>query len=65
MKTENVGKKEAGSTTLIKVIFEVNLRLYSNRPRKKVLFVLRDFSPKEFNAENIKLKLNKIINEIW
>ncbi len=65
MKTENVGKEDAGNIPLIKLIFEVNLRLFSNRPRKKVLFVLRDFSPKEFNADDIKYKLTEIINEIW
>jgi len=65
MKTENVGKKEAGSTTLIKIIFEVNLRLYSNQPRKKVLFVLRDFSPEDDNADSFIRNFTNDISEIW
>jgi hypothetical protein len=54
METKNVGRGEAGSYNLLKIIFEVNLKLFSENPKKKVLFVLRDFTPREFNGEKIK-----------
>jgi hypothetical protein len=49
---------------LLTVIFEVNLKLFSNQSRKKVLFVLRDFSPKD-NFEKIKQRILNDISEIY
>jgi hypothetical protein len=42
----------------------VNLKLFCNQSRKKVLFVLRDFPPKG-NFEKIKLCILNDISEIW
>jgi hypothetical protein len=53
MWTKEVGRADAGNYTLLKLIFEVNLKLFSKQSRKKVLFVLRDFSSQEDNGESI------------
>jgi hypothetical protein len=42
----------------------VNLKLFSNQSRKKVLFVLRDFPPKG-NFEKIKQRILNDISEIY
>ena len=65
MKTNEVGRAEAGNYTLLKLIFEVNLKLFSEKSRKKVLFVLRDFSSEEDNAQSIENTLKNNINQIW
>ena len=49
---------------MLSTIFEVNLKLFCNQSRKKVLFVLRDFPPKG-NFEKIKLCILNDISEIW
>ena len=53
MWTKDVGRADAGNYTLLKLIFEVNLKLFSKNSRKKVLFVLRDFSAQEDDGENV------------
>ena len=53
MWTKDVGRADAGNYTLLKIIFEVNLKLFSNNSRKKVLIVLRDFSAEEDDGERI------------
>jgi len=65
MWTKDVGRADAGNYTLLELIFEVNLKLYSEKPKKKVLFVLRDFSPEDDNADRIIIYLTNEISEIW
>ncbi len=50
---------------MLRVIFEVNLRLFGKKPKKKVLFVLRDFSERLNNGERIKQRITNDISEIW
>jgi len=50
---------------LLRVIFEVNLRLFGEKPKKKVLFVLRDFSERLNNGDRIKQRIASDISEIW
>ncbi len=50
---------------MLRVLFEVNLRLFGEKPKKKVLFVLRDFSERLNNGEKIKQSITKNISEIW
>ena len=65
MWTKDVGRADAGNYTLLKIIFEVNLKLLRKKSRKKVLFVLRDFSAQEDNGERIEQNLSNEINQIW
>ena len=50
---------------MLRVIFEVNLRLFGKKPKKKVLFVLRDFNERLNNGERIKQRITNDISEIW
>jgi GTPase Era involved in 16S rRNA processing len=52
--THEIGRYKAASVGLLKTIFEVNMKLFSDQPRQKILFVLRDF-----NDENDKLIILK------
>ena len=65
MWTNDVGRAEAGNYNLLKLIFEVNLKLYSKQSKKKVLFVLRDFSSELDNGQSIENTLKNNINQIW
>jgi len=65
MWTKDVGRAEAGSYNLLTIIFEVNLKLFSKNPKKKVLFVLRDFSAEEHDGEKIKQDLSEDVKNIW
>ena len=65
MWTNDLGRADAGNYTLLKIIFELNLKLFSNNSRKKVLFVLRDFSPLEDYGERITQRIIKDISAIW
>ena len=49
---------------MLKVIFEANLRLFGKKSKKKVLFVLRDFTTRD-NGESITQRISKRISEIW
>jgi hypothetical protein len=65
MWTKDVGRADAGNYTLLELIFEVYLKLYSEKPKKKVLFVLRDFSPEDDIADRIIRNFTNDISEIW
>lgn len=54
MWTTDIGRFSASNYGLLKVIFEVNLKLFDQKSSKKLLFVLRDFSEKENNFDMIK-----------
>lgn len=64
--TTDVGRYAASNYGLLKVIFEVNLKLFAqNQSQKKLLFVLRDFNPHENNQESIIALLEGNVNKIW
>ena len=44
MWTSEIGRYKAASVGLLKTIFEVNLKLFNERGKKKILFLLRDFN---------------------
>jgi len=48
-----VGKYTGSNYGLLKVIFEVNLKLFGQQSAKKLLFVLRDFNNKGDNFHRI------------
>ena len=63
MWTSDIGRYGASNYGLLKVIFEVNLKLFEQHSSKKLVFVLRDFDGKA--PENIKNLIGKDINNIW
>jgi hypothetical protein len=65
MWTSDVGRYGASNYGLLKVIFEVNLKLFGQSSSKKLLFVLRDFNEGSDNFEGITHEINKDVMVIW
>ena len=65
MWTTDIGRYGASNYGLLKVIFEVNLKLFGQSSAKKLLFVLRDFDDRGNNFERIKSIIDTDINNIW
>lgn len=65
MWTNDVGRYAASNYGLLKVIFEVNLKLFDQRSEKTLLFILRDFDDRGNNAERIRIILENDIRRIW
>mmetsp|Transcript_9627 Transcript_9627/g.9414 ORF Transcript_9627/g.9414 Transcript_9627/m.9414 type:complete len:420 (+) Transcript_9627:8-1267(+) len=64
--TTDVGRYAASNYGLLKVIFEVNLKLFAqNQNQKKLLFVLRDFNEYEHNREKMIELLEGNVRKIW
>ena len=54
MWTTDIGRYGASNYGLLRVIFEVNLKLFGQSSAKKLLFVLRDFDDRGNNFERIR-----------
>ena len=65
MWTNDIGRYGASNYGLLKVIFQVNLKLFDQKSSKKLLFVLRDFDGRGNNAARIQLILEGDLNKIW
>jgi len=64
MWTTDIGRYGASNYGLLKVIFEVNLKLFDQHSSKKLLFVLRDYDSR-IQFENIKTMIDKDLKQIW
>ncbi len=65
MWTTDIGRYGASNYGLLKVIFEVNLKLfYQAHSAKKLLFVLRDYDSR-IAFEKIKEMIDKDLKQIW
>jgi hypothetical protein len=62
--TKEVGRYTASQYGIIRVIMEMNLRLFRQQAAKQILIVLRDFDAKE-NIETIKESVLTDIEAIW
>jgi hypothetical protein len=65
MWTQDVGRYGASNYGLLKVIFEVNLKLFDQSSSKKLLFILRDFDDRGNNGDKIKRALLSDVKKIW
>ena len=65
MWTTDIGRYGASNYGLLKIIFEVNLKLFDQKSNKKLLFVLRDFDDRGNNFEKIKGILEGDLLKIW
>ena len=54
MWTTDIGRFDASNLGLLRIIFEVNLKLFDQKQTKKLLFVLRDYSAKDNNFDRIR-----------
>ena len=57
----DIGRYGASNYGLLKVIFEVNLKLFEQQSSKKLLFVIRDFTESGNNQAHIKMAIGKDI----
>ena len=64
MWTTDIGRYGASNLGLLKVIFEVNLKLFDQSASKKLLFVLRDYDNR-IEFQKIMNMLDKDLNKIW
>lgn len=65
MWTNDIGRYGASNYGLLKVIFQVNLKLFDQKSSKKLLFVLRDFDGRGNNAQRIQGILEADLDRIW
>ena len=65
MWTQDIGRYGASNYGLLRVIFEVNLKLFGQSSAKKLLFVLRDFDDRGNNFEKYKNIIDTDVNTIW
>ena len=64
--TTDVGRYNASNYGLLKVIFEVNLKLFAHsQNHKKLIFVLRDFNELSHNKKKIIELLENNVRSIW
>ena len=62
--TTDIGRYGASNLELLRVIFEVNLKLFDQQSSKKLLFVLRDYDDR-VPKEQIKIMMMKDLDQIW
>ena len=62
---QDIGRYGASNYGLLRVIFEVNLKLFGQKSAKKLLFVFRDFDDRGNNFEILKNTINNDIRNIW
>lgn len=65
MWTTEIGRYKAASVGLLKTIFEVNLKLFGQEGKKRILFILRDFNEVANTLLILKQQISKTMEEIW
>ena len=65
MWTSDIGRHNAANYEILKVIFECNLKLFHQTTKKKLLFVIRDFSFMQHNEQKTKERLLGDLDSIW
>jgi len=65
MWTSEIGRYKAASVGLLKTIFEVNLKLFNQDAKKRILFVLRDFNSESNNLPKLKQQISATMEDLW
>jgi hypothetical protein len=65
MWTNDVGRYTASNYGVLKIVFEMNLKLFQQECAKKILIVLRDFDPKRNVKSKIEELILKDIQRLW
>jgi len=63
--TTDIGRYRASNYGLLQVIFEVNLRLFGQTSKKKLLFIFRDFDERTNNFKVLREMIYKDMRSIW
>ena len=61
----DIGRYGASNYGLLKVIFEVNLKIFGQQSKKKLLFVIRDFDDRGSNKDKCMDIIYKDVIKIW
>ena len=61
----DVGRYTASNYGVLKIVFEVNFKLFNNNSYKKIIIILRDFDGRIHNFKKIKNVLLTDIHNIW
>lgn len=62
---KDVGRYTASNYGVLKIVFEMNLKLFQQECAKKILIILRDFDPKRNQKEKIESMILADILKIW
>ena len=65
MWTQDVGRYTASNYGVLKMVFQMNLRLFQQECAKKILIVLRDYDEKRYKKEIFEKQILKDIDQLW
>ena len=65
MWTSDVGRYTASNYGVLKIVFEMNLKLFQQNYAKKILIILRDFDPTRNQKNKIEELILNDIHKIW
>ena len=65
MWTSDVGRYTASNYGVLKIVFEMNLKLFEQKTAKKIIIFLRDFDPTRNKRDKIEELILEDIKRIW
>ena len=65
MWTSDVGRYTASNYGVLKIVFEMNLKLFEQKTAKKIIIFLRDFDPSRNKKDKIESLILEDIHKIW
>jgi hypothetical protein len=65
MWTSDVGRYTASNYGVLKIVFEMNLKLFEQKTAKKIIIFLRDFDPTRNRKDKIEGLILEDIHKIW
>ena len=65
MWTSDVGRYTASNYGVLKIVFEMNLKLFEQKTAKKIIIFLRDFDPTRNQRNKIESLILEDIKKIW
>jgi hypothetical protein len=65
MWTSDVGRYTASNYGVLKIVFEMNLKLFEQKTAKKIIIFLRDFDPTRNRKDKIEGLILEDIQKIW
>ena len=65
MWTSDVGRYTASNYGVLKIVFEMNLKLFEQKTAKKIIIFLRDFDPSRNKKDKIEGLILEDIHKIW
>ena len=64
MWNNDLGRSDASNYGIFKVIFDANLKLFGQKAKKKLVFVIRDFEPHS-TIDNVRQQISTDLDKIW